>query len=110
MSLPRPRDWFRHEWAYRLFLVLALIGLLGIVVLDMSQNNWDVLPYLDTLGYSGQYGRVIRWDLLQSGHWDLSRTHVYSYANWLLLLCLLGPFAVARSVDWIVSNPLKDRP
>jgi hypothetical protein len=43
----------------------------------------------------------ISWDFLDAAYWSSSRQ------NWIMLLALLGPFALSRGVAWIVAGTQK---
>ncbi len=81
------RGAFSQEWTWRVYVVLTIAGLAGVVVLDLSQYNWDLL-----------------WDFFKASHWKLGSELLYKYANWLVLLLIFGPLLVAKALDWITEN------
>ena len=94
------RAQFRHEWTWRLFWVLQLSGVLGIVLLDAAQTSWDLLP-------RNKYGW--HWDLFDVRYWDLSSSRVDRYANWIAAGMLFGPYAVVRATDWVIAGRRESR-
>ena len=54
------RACFRHEWTWRLFCVLASLGLIGVVVLDASKEGWSLAIRTDTRYELTEEGRKVR--------------------------------------------------
>jgi hypothetical protein len=88
-STVRERLGFKDEWTWRLFLVLQLLGFIGLIFLRVNTPDWwQILPYM-------QFGEL-KWDLFDSRFWS----HPKAY-NWLTLLTILGPYLCAIAIDWI---------
>ncbi len=83
----RLRGAFSQEWTWRVYVVLTIAGIAGVVVLDLSQHYWDLL-----------------WDIFDPDHWNLSSATLYRYANWLVMLLIFGPFLVAKALDYITEK------
>ena len=78
---------FSHEWALRLYLVLTIAGLVGVVVLDLGLGSrWDLWP-----------------DFFRGRYWRFGREFYY-LSNWLVMLFIFGPFLIAKAFDWIASG------
>lgn len=85
------KKYFVHEWSWRLYVVLQVIGLVGLVYLDVTNKNWSIVP--DFFDYRGRLG--FYWDIFKEWHW--TRYHT----NWYAIIFLFGPFVIAKSLDWI---------
>ena len=82
------RGAFSHEWAWRVYVVLTIVGLIGVVVLDLSHGSrWDLWP-----------------DFFRADYWDLGDSRFYRRSNWLVMLYIFGPFLIAKALDWIASG------
>lgn len=83
------RGQFMAEWTWRLFVSLQVLGILMLIYLNITDRSWSVLP---RDGYRG-----LSWDLFEPRYWT------YEHQNWLATTCLIAPFVVAKSIDWVVS-------
>lgn len=80
-----------------MFVALQLMGLLLLTYVDAtaSRREWSALP--QRVYRSIETGRRIwTWDFLDHYEWGRRR-------NWIMLGCLLMPFMLAKSVDWILN-------
>ncbi|MFN8818444.1 MAG: hypothetical protein ACK5WY_00380 [Holosporaceae bacterium] len=78
-SLPsKIRSQFNLEWVWRMYIVIQIIGLSGIL-------------YLVYANYTG--------------YWRFLRRYKFSF-NEIdeILLFLVLPFAISKSIDWIISG------
>ena len=91
------RDLFNFEWAWRLFVVSQILGLLVIVYVDWtSRRNWNLF---------GRSSWDFFVDFFDPNEWgDGGRTE-----NWISFVCIFGPFFVWKSVDWIASSANDDK-
>ena len=96
--LKRLRALFELEWTWRLFVVLQIVGILGIIYLDITyRNNWNFLPEVKCCWGRFPYGKI---------EWDLINPSSYVTRHGVSLLAyffLFGPFAFSKAVDWITS-------
>lgn len=86
----RLRRQFVAEWTWRLFVSLQVLGISILIYLDFTDQSWSVLP-------SDSYSYGFSWQLFESFYW---KTY---HKNWLAAICLVGPYVVAKAIDWIVS-------
>ena len=90
------RDLFNFEWAWRLFVVSQILGLLVIVYVD-----WTSSPYLiGVYSFPGWDFFMDFFDLNEWGRWGENR---------ISFVCISGPFLVWKSVDWIASSANDDK-
>jgi len=88
------RGQFNHEWVWRLFVVLQIAGILGLIYIDVTNINWSVLP--DFTDYRGRLD--FDWDFFKAWYW------IRYHTNWYGIAFLFGPFAISKSVDWISES------
>ncbi len=82
------RGAFSNEWIWRVYVVLTVVGLVGVVVLDLSHGSrWDLWP-----------------DFFRAKYWDFGGYRFYHLSNWLVTLFIFGPFLFAKALDWITSG------
>ena len=92
------RALFIEEWVWRMFIVLQIAGLVGIVVLDVASRDWQFLPYFALV--SGD----LRWDLINKSGFNWYG----DYFNWYALFMLFGPFAISKGIDWVLGAKSKN--
>jgi hypothetical protein len=83
---------FRTEWTWRLYLVLQIIGVVRLVYVQTSSNPWQILPY-----YESRYRGGLFCGLFDSYCW---RNDPF---NGSAVLAIVGPFLVAKAIDWILE-------
>lgn len=97
------RDLFNFEWAWRLFVVSQILGLLVIVYVDWTASpNYSPGGGLLTIKSPGWDFFMDFFDLNEWGGWG--RTE-----NRISFVCIFGPFLVWKSVDWIASSANDDK-
>jgi hypothetical protein len=74
----RIRAVFQSEMYFRLFVVAQGMGVIGLLYLWFGYFGWNPM------------------DLFESVYWATN-------LNWLAVFAVFGPFAVFKSIDWIVS-------
>ena len=88
------RGWFNFEWAWRLFVVSQILGLLVIVYVDWTAKGW-------VAQFSWRWDFFMDFfDLNEWGRWGENR---------ISFVCISGPFLVWKSVDWIASSANDDK-
>jgi hypothetical protein len=92
------RSLFKNEWTWRLFMVLQITGIVGIAYLAIANdNNWHLFPYT-------RWNDEMVWDFLDSQFWT------ESHENWLVVVFLIGPFLMAKAIDWVFVAKKKPAP
>lgn len=94
------RKQFLYEFTFRIFVILQLLGLLGIVLLD-GYHWYDLIPDMKRkISYT-----ISGWDFFDERYWDLPKIRGSDVrgANWILLMCLFGPFCVCKIGEWLHS-------
>jgi hypothetical protein len=90
---------FKNEWTWRLFLVLQVVGLIGIIYLAITNDNhWHLLPYTSILD------NELTWDFFGSSFWT------YHHENWFATAFFVGPFLLSKAMDWIFAAKKKSPP
>ena len=90
---------FKNEWTWRLFIVLQVIGLIGIIYIAITNdNNWHLLPYTSI------WNNELTWDLFGSSFWK------YHHENWFVAVFLIGPFLISKATDWVFAAKNKIPP
>jgi hypothetical protein len=85
------RSLFKNEWIWRFFLVLQIIGFVGITYLAITDdNNWHLFPY-------SHWNGVPDWDFFNSQFW------AEFHENWFVTAFLVGPFLISKATDWIIA-------
>jgi hypothetical protein len=98
LTLTKFRSLFKNEWTWRLFMVFQIAGLLGIAYLTIAnENNWHLFPYTRWTGETV-------WDFCDSLFWT------EYHENWLVIVFLIGPFFMAKSMDWVSVAKKKPAP
>jgi hypothetical protein len=87
---------FKNEWAWRLFIVLQIISLIGITCLAIIDGN-HLLPYYT-------WNDELNWDFFDSSVWT------ESFENWLVTAFLVVPFLMSKAIDWICISKTKTPP
>lgn len=87
------RNLFASEQAWRVYVVLQVAGLAGIIFLDATHRSWSILPTKEYRWYS----------------WDLFNGMYYTYyaTNWYALALMFGPLLLAKALDWISAGKAK---
>jgi len=85
------RRHFETELLWRLFLVLQSICLLVIVFVDTTNSRWNALP--DLFDYRNRF--QLEWDFFNGRYW------VREKQNWILMLCVLGPYLATKAISWV---------
>jgi len=87
------RSLFKNEWTWRLFLVLQVIGIIGVTCLIFTNDDrWNLFPHQHL------YADDSTWDLMNSRYW--SEYH----ENWLAAVFLFSPFFLSKAIDWILAG------
>jgi hypothetical protein len=91
---------FKNQWTWRLFLVLQAAGIIGIIYLTVTNDDfWNLLPHEHI------YTEDV-WDFLNSKFWT------EYHENWFALAFLIGPFLLSKAMDWIFlakkKSPTRD--
>jgi len=93
------RSLFKNEWTWRLFLVLQIAGLIGIIYLILTNDDrWNLFPHQHF------YTDDSDWDFLNSRYWT------EYHENWFTLVFLVGPFLLTKATDWIFVAKRKNKP
>ena len=91
--LTKIRAQFGEEWVWRMFIVLQIAGIIGIVYLDVTNSSWQFLP--DFTDYRGRF--KLNMHLFEGRYYTTYKN------NWHTLALLFGPFVVSKGIDWITS-------
>ncbi len=92
------RSLFKNEWTWRLCMVLQITGIIGIAYLAIANdNNWHIFPHT-------RLNDETVWDLCDSQFWT------GSHENWLAVTFLIGPFLIAKAIDWVFIAKKKPAP
>lgn len=97
--LKKIRGAFRLEWTWRLFLVSQTVGLLALIVTDLTSSMWSIVP--DFTDFRGRFR--FEWDVFDDRYWTRDTE------NWKALIFIFGPFPLARGIDWIVSSKNEEK-
>lgn len=93
------RSLFKNEWTWRLFLVLQVVGIIGIVYLALTNDDrWNLFPHEHI------YTDDSDWDILNSRYWT------EYHENWFAAAFLVGPFLLSKATDWIFLAKRKNPP
>ena len=88
---------FINEWIWRLFLVLQIVGIIGIAWLTITDDHhWKLFPYT--------WNNEMAWDVFDPVYW--TRYH----ENWFAIAFLFSPFSISKAVDWIFVGKKKIPP
>lgn len=98
--LKRLRGMFASEQAWRIYVVLQVAGLAGIVFLDATNRRWSILPTERSVWGAFWY----RWDLFDGMH------YTYYATNWYALALIFGPILLAKAFDWVSAGKVKPSP
>jgi hypothetical protein len=95
------RSLVKNEWMWRLFVVLQVVGIIGIIYLSTNNPDWHLFPhdYPDDYHTDGPY-----WDYLNSRYWT------EDHENWFVTAFLFGPFLLTKAMDWIFEAKKKTLP
>ena len=86
---------FKNEWTWRLFMVLQITGIFGIVYLAIANdNNWHLFPYTN---WNGE----LNWDFSNSSFWT------DNHESWFVTAFLVVPFLMSKAIDWIFAAQRK---
>ena len=81
---------FKNEWTWRLFLVLQIIGLVGITYLAITNYTyWHLFPYTRN--------DELNWDFFDLSFWT------DNHENWFVSVFLVAPFLTSMAIDWIFA-------
>jgi hypothetical protein len=93
------RSLFKNEWTWRLFLVLQIVGIIGIIYLALTDDDhWNLFPHEQI------YTDDPDWDFLNSRFWT------EHHGNWFAMAFLIGPFLLSKATDWIFVAKNKTPP
>jgi hypothetical protein len=74
---------FREQWAWRLYLVLQVAGLIYITIYDIYEGPmWNFF-----------------WDIFNKDFYDR-----FDNSNLDILAIIFGPYIIARTIDWILAG------
>ncbi len=86
------RTLFSVEWIRRTYLALQFLGIGFLIYFNATKGrSWSPIP-----SYSKRWG--FEWNFLDDHYWT-DEKH-----NWVLLICIIGPFIFAKTLDWIYSS------
>jgi hypothetical protein len=89
---------FKNQWTWRLFLVLQAAGIIGIIYLTVTNDDfWNLFPHQHVFTED-------IWDFLNSKFWT------EDHENWFALAFLIGPFLLSKAMDWIFVAKKKSLP
>jgi hypothetical protein len=90
---------FKNEWIWRLFVVLQVGGIIGIIYLTLTNDDrWNLIPHQTV------YTDDPAWDFLNSRFWT------EYHENWFAAVFLFGPILISKATDWIFAAKKKDSP
>jgi|ERR1700733_8536346 len=90
---------FKNEWIWRLFIVLQIIGIIGIIYLTLTNDDrWNLIPHQSV------YTDDPASDFLNSRFWT------DSHENWFATAFLFGPLLMSKAMDWIFTAKKKTSP
>ena len=62
----------------------------------MNNRRWSILPYYSNLPAPFDPRPVgWTWDIFKGYYWTSKNQ------NWYAMICLFGPFILAKAIDWI---------
>jgi hypothetical protein len=83
------RSLFKKAWTWRLFVVLQIVGIVGIIYLTVTNDDfWNLFPHEHVFTEDV-------WDFLNSKFWT------EYHENWFASAFLIGPFLLSKAMDWI---------